>query len=303
MIGNNPFDSLHPTLDSFAALADPFLHDEKLSHRKTSYTMDHLPCLEDMPHPYFFQDSLRKASFEEEHKARHLFDGMFEEKPEKAPEKAIEVGIEKFGEAVMGFVEEAIVEEIHCSSIGIWRENSEARSKSPRKKADSGKLDTPSTLNETRKEKKPALKKKRAESEKMDPTKIRLLRKNSKIIMVNGSSKASKPALKPRMRPTRKPVEPKPEPVGENWLVDRLSVKISKTRSYWRKDSLLIPNVFRLAKAIPEEAGVLLEHQDLSSKELLVQGFAGRPREKRGSQSSCENESQSQSGSEQESSC
>ncbi len=41
--------------------------------------------------------------------------------------------------------------------------------------------------------------------------------------------------------------------------------------TYWNKTSLLIPNVFRLARLLDEEPGFLFEHQDLSKKELLVQ--------------------------------
>ena len=40
--------------------------------------------------------------------------------------------------------------------------------------------------------------------------------------------------------------------------------------TFWRKSSLLIPNVFRLARLIEDDYEHLLEHQDLSKKELLV---------------------------------
>lgn len=48
-------------------------------------------------------------------------------------------------------------------------------------------------------------------------------------------------------------------------------MKVSKVISYWRRQSLLIPNVFRLARELEDDPLHLLEHQDLSRKELLVQ--------------------------------
>ena len=51
----------------------------------------------------------------------------------------------------------------------------------------------------------------------------------------------------------------------------KLKMKVSKVVSYWKRQSLLIPNVFRLAREIEDDALHLLEHQDLSRKELLVQ--------------------------------
>ena len=50
----------------------------------------------------------------------------------------------------------------------------------------------------------------------------------------------------------------------------RLKVKISRVLTFWNKGSLLIPNVFRLARLLEEDAESLLEHQDLSRKEVLV---------------------------------
>ena len=50
----------------------------------------------------------------------------------------------------------------------------------------------------------------------------------------------------------------------------RLKVKIGRVLTFWNKSSLLIPNVFRLAKLLEEDAESLLEHQDLSRKEVLV---------------------------------
>lgn len=51
----------------------------------------------------------------------------------------------------------------------------------------------------------------------------------------------------------------------------KLRTKVSKVVSYWKRQSLLIPNVFRLAREIEDDPLHLLEHQDLSRKELLVQ--------------------------------
>lgn len=52
---------------------------------------------------------------------------------------------------------------------------------------------------------------------------------------------------------------------------NKIRIKISKINSYWNRLSLLIPNVFRLARALDDDPVHLLEHQDLSRKELLVQ--------------------------------
>ena len=51
----------------------------------------------------------------------------------------------------------------------------------------------------------------------------------------------------------------------------RLAAKITKTNQYWNKCSLLIPNVFRLLKDFEDDKDNLLEFQDYSRKELLVQ--------------------------------
>lgn len=42
--------------------------------------------------------------------------------------------------------------------------------------------------------------------------------------------------------------------------------------NYWNKKSLLLPNVFRLTSILDDDTQHLLEYQDLSSKEILVQG-------------------------------
>lgn len=52
----------------------------------------------------------------------------------------------------------------------------------------------------------------------------------------------------------------------------RLKTKISKVNIYWDKRSLYIPNVFRLARLIDDDAKNLLEFQDYSKKSVLVQG-------------------------------
>jgi len=52
---------------------------------------------------------------------------------------------------------------------------------------------------------------------------------------------------------------------------NRIFNKVEKVNSYWLKISLLIPNVFRMARFIDEEPDSLFEFQDLSRKELMVQ--------------------------------
>lgn len=52
----------------------------------------------------------------------------------------------------------------------------------------------------------------------------------------------------------------------------KLKIKMAKVNTYWDKRSLLIPNVFRLARLIDEDAKNLLEFQDYSKKSVLVQG-------------------------------
>ena len=52
----------------------------------------------------------------------------------------------------------------------------------------------------------------------------------------------------------------------------RLKIKIGKVSTYWDKKSLYIPNVFRLAKLIEDDAKNLTEFQDYSKKSVLVQG-------------------------------
>lgn len=67
----------------------------------------------------------------------------------------------------------------------------------------------------------------------------------------------------------------------------RIQSKIDKVTTYWNKTSLLIPNVFRLARLIDEDPDHLLEHQDLSKKELLVQSNGQKTKT-----STCEEESE-----------
>lgn len=59
---------------------------------------------------------------------------------------------------------------------------------------------------------------------------------------------------------------------------DRLDVKVGKVRFFWGNQTLLIPNVFRLTSLIDGNNTALLEHQDLSRKEVLAQngGLKGR---------------------------
>lgn len=59
---------------------------------------------------------------------------------------------------------------------------------------------------------------------------------------------------------------------------DRLSMKVSKVRNFWRNQTLLIPNVFRLTVQIEFNNQAVLEYQDLSRKEVLAQngGMKGR---------------------------
>lgn len=59
---------------------------------------------------------------------------------------------------------------------------------------------------------------------------------------------------------------------------DRLDVKVGKVRFFWGNQTLLIPNVFRLTCLIDGNNTALLEHQDLSRKEVLAQngGLKGR---------------------------
>lgn len=52
----------------------------------------------------------------------------------------------------------------------------------------------------------------------------------------------------------------------------RMKAKISKVSTYWEKNSLYIPNVFRLARLIEDDPKCLLEYQDYSKKSVLVQG-------------------------------
>lgn len=51
----------------------------------------------------------------------------------------------------------------------------------------------------------------------------------------------------------------------------RLTAKVTKVLQYWNKTSLLIPNVFRHLKDFEDDKDNLLEFQDYSRKELLVQ--------------------------------
>lgn len=68
-------------------------------------------------------------------------------------------------------------------------------------------------------------------------------------------------------------------PVNGQISEERVAAKIEKTKLFWEKKSKLIPCVFRISTSIDQDPFSVLELQDLSHKALLVQGFAGRPRE------------------------
>lgn len=69
----------------------------------------------------------------------------------------------------------------------------------------------------------------------------------------------------------------------------RLKAKINKVNLYWDKRSLHIPNVFRLARLIEEDAKNLLEFQDYSKKSVLVQGVSQRDKSEGSNRSTSEN--------------
>jgi len=54
-----------------------------------------------------------------------------------------------------------------------------------------------------------------------------------------------------------------------------MSLKVAKVINYWSKKSLILPNVFRLV-SILDDAQHLFEHQDLSHKEILLQGHGAK---------------------------
>lgn len=64
----------------------------------------------------------------------------------------------------------------------------------------------------------------------------------------------------------------------------RLSAKITRAMQYWNKTSLLIPNVFRLLRMFDDDKDNVLEFQDYSRKELLVQtnGLKFKPSKDKG---------------------
>ena len=51
----------------------------------------------------------------------------------------------------------------------------------------------------------------------------------------------------------------------------KIATKTNRVMAYWGKTSLLIPNVFRLARLLENDSSHLFEYQDLSRKEVLVQ--------------------------------
>lgn len=52
--------------------------------------------------------------------------------------------------------------------------------------------------------------------------------------------------------------------------IGRLKSKVSKVAMFWKKQSQLIPNVFRQLKGIPGNSQALVELQDMSRKEVLI---------------------------------
>ena len=69
--------------------------------------------------------------------------------------------------------------------------------------------------------------------------------------------------------------EDMPEDRGNNMIFadepGRLKAKVSKVVHYWKKASLLIPNVFRALRLNDDDRDSYMEFQDYSRKELLVQ--------------------------------
>lgn len=59
---------------------------------------------------------------------------------------------------------------------------------------------------------------------------------------------------------------------------DRLAMKVGKVRFFWAGQTLMIPNVFRLTAQIEGNNQSLLEHQDLSRKEVLAQNGGAKAR-------------------------
>lgn len=51
----------------------------------------------------------------------------------------------------------------------------------------------------------------------------------------------------------------------------RLFQKINKVSHFWTSKTLLIPNVFKMTRINDEDSNSLIEYQDLSKKELLIQ--------------------------------
>ncbi len=59
---------------------------------------------------------------------------------------------------------------------------------------------------------------------------------------------------------------------------DRMVMKVGKVRFFWTGQTLMIPNVFRLTAQIHGNNQSLLEHQDLSRKEVLAQNGGAKAR-------------------------
>ena len=50
----------------------------------------------------------------------------------------------------------------------------------------------------------------------------------------------------------------------------RLFQKITRVNNFWNRSSLMIPNVFKMARIYEEDSRYLYEYQDLSKKELMI---------------------------------
>ena len=96
---------------------------------------------------------------------------------------------------------------------------------------------------------------------------------------VRRNSRASRPAPRTASKKNSEKILAKEdssngdaEPKSGLLCPNELKSKIWKVKNYWRKSSLLTPNVFNLSKSLPEIPDHLLELQDLSRKEVLVTG-------------------------------
>lgn len=58
----------------------------------------------------------------------------------------------------------------------------------------------------------------------------------------------------------------------------RLKIKVAKVGQYWKRDSIMIPNVFRTSQAIEYDSKNVFEFQDYSRKSVLATMYAQKPR-------------------------